>query len=161
MRSLQLTCSLAHSELYFKPPTITKHKVVRDVRADSIGNLVTVRGIVTRATEVKPMMAVATYTCDQCGAETYQPVRPFFYASRRLDPAFICSSRLMESFHAADPVSLIHAARHVSQPRVFDQQIRRAPLPADQRLQICQVPGAAYSGACKQMVLGKPLHRGH
>lgn len=49
--------------------------MVRDVRADSIGNLVTVRGIVTRATEVKPMMAVATYTCDQCGAETYQPVR--------------------------------------------------------------------------------------
>ncbi|KAG7269021.1 hypothetical protein CRUP_010735 [Coryphaenoides rupestris] len=39
----------------------------------SIGHLVSVRGIVTRATEVKPMMAVATYTCDQCGAETYQP----------------------------------------------------------------------------------------
>lgn len=28
----------------------------------------------TRCTEVKPMMQVATYTCDQCGAETYQPV---------------------------------------------------------------------------------------
>lgn len=66
---------LLHSELYFKSPSTTKPKVVRDVRADSIGHLVTVRGIVTRATEVKPMMAVATYTCDQCGAETYQPVR--------------------------------------------------------------------------------------
>ena len=32
------------------------------------------QGIVTRATEVKPMMQVATYTCDQCGSETYQPV---------------------------------------------------------------------------------------
>ncbi len=39
------------------------------------GKLVTVRGIVTRCTEVKPMMQVATYTCDQCGAETYQPVK--------------------------------------------------------------------------------------
>lgn len=67
-----------HSELYFKPPSTTKPKVVRDVRADSIGHLVTVRGIVTRATEVKPMMTVATYTCDQCGAETYQPVRLVF-----------------------------------------------------------------------------------
>jgi DNA replication licensing factor MCM7 len=38
------------------------------------GKLVNVRGIVTRCTEVKPMMQVATYTCDQCGAETYQPV---------------------------------------------------------------------------------------
>lgn len=34
----------------------------------------TVRGIVTRCTEVKPMMVVATYTCDRCGSETYQPV---------------------------------------------------------------------------------------
>lgn len=63
------------SELYFKAASSSKPKVVRDVRADSIGKLVNVRGIVTRATEVKPMMAVATYTCDQCGAETYQPVR--------------------------------------------------------------------------------------
>lgn len=71
---LQILSSI-RSELYFKSPSTSKPKVVRDVRADSIGHLVNVRGIVTRATEVKPMMAVATYTCDQCGAETYQPVR--------------------------------------------------------------------------------------
>jgi hypothetical protein len=33
---------------------------------------VSVKGIVTRATDVKPLMQAATYTCDQCGAETYQ-----------------------------------------------------------------------------------------
>lgn len=77
--SKHLSFRVIHSELYFKPPTTTKPKVVRDVKADTIGKLVNVRGIVTRATEVKPMMAVATYTCDQCGAETYQPVMyPFF-----------------------------------------------------------------------------------
>ena len=48
---------------------------MRKVKADNIGKLVTVRGIVTRATEVKPLMSVATYTCDQCGSESYQPVR--------------------------------------------------------------------------------------
>lgn len=48
--------------------------MIREVRADSVGKLVTVRGIVTRVCEVKPRMVVATYTCDQCGAETYQPV---------------------------------------------------------------------------------------
>lgn len=48
--------------------------MIREVRADSVGKLVTVRGIVTRVSEVKPRMVVATYTCDQCGAETYQPV---------------------------------------------------------------------------------------
>uniref|UniRef100_A0A665WP77 DNA replication licensing factor MCM7 n=1 Tax=Echeneis naucrates TaxID=173247 RepID=A0A665WP77_ECHNA len=75
-------------ELYFKPPTTTKPKVVRDVRAESIGHLVTVRGIVTRATEVKPMMAVATYTCDQCGAETYQPIQ-----SPSFMPLVMCPSQ--------------------------------------------------------------------
>lgn len=47
---------------------------IRDVKAEYVGKLVTVRGVVTRCTEVKPMMVVATYTCDHCGAETYQPV---------------------------------------------------------------------------------------
>uniref|UniRef100_A0A7N8Y8F5 DNA replication licensing factor MCM7 n=1 Tax=Mastacembelus armatus TaxID=205130 RepID=A0A7N8Y8F5_9TELE len=75
-------------EMYFKPPTTAKPKVVRDVRADSIGHLVTVRGIVTRATEVKPMMAVATYTCDQCGAETYQPIQ-----SPSFMPLVMCPSQ--------------------------------------------------------------------
>jgi len=75
-------------ELYFKPPSTSKPKVVRDVRADSIGQLVTVRGIVTRATEVKPMMAVATYTCDQCGAETYQPIQ-----SPTFMPLIMCPSQ--------------------------------------------------------------------
>ena len=62
------------SEVYFKQRSDVKHVAVRDVKADSIGKLVCVKGIVTRTTEVKPMMQVATYTCDQCGAETYQPV---------------------------------------------------------------------------------------
>ena len=62
------------SEVYFKPTSRTHPLSVRQVKADSIGHLVTVRGIVTRATEVKPVMTVATYTCDQCGAESYQPV---------------------------------------------------------------------------------------
>uniref|UniRef100_A0A6I8R0S9 DNA replication licensing factor MCM7 n=1 Tax=Xenopus tropicalis TaxID=8364 RepID=A0A6I8R0S9_XENTR len=75
-------------ELYFKAPSSSKARVVRDVKADSIGKLVTVRGIVTRVTEVKPMMVVATYTCDQCGAETYQPIQ-----SPTFMPLIMCPSR--------------------------------------------------------------------
>lgn len=63
-----------YSEVYFKQQNRTRALSVRNVKADNIGKLVTVRGIVTRATEVKPVMTVATYTCDQCGAESYQPV---------------------------------------------------------------------------------------
>lgn len=61
-------------EVTFKSTGITKALSVREIKAEHIGKLMTVRGIVTRCTEVKPMMVVATYTCDRCGAETYQPV---------------------------------------------------------------------------------------
>uniref|UniRef100_A0A8C8RPB2 DNA replication licensing factor MCM7 n=1 Tax=Pelusios castaneus TaxID=367368 RepID=A0A8C8RPB2_9SAUR len=79
---------LRRFELYFKAPSGSKARVIRDVKADCIGKLVTVRGIVTRVTEVKPMMVVATYSCDQCGAETYQPIQaPTFM------PLIMCPSQ--------------------------------------------------------------------
>lgn len=62
------------SEIYFKDLSNCKSVPIRDVKAEHIGQLVTVRGVVMRSTEVKPMMLVATYCCDMCGAETYQPV---------------------------------------------------------------------------------------
>lgn len=63
------------SEVYFKDFETAKAYSVRDIKADKIGKLVTVRGIVTRCSDVMPLLVVATYTCDQCGAETFQPVR--------------------------------------------------------------------------------------
>ena len=47
---------------------------LREVRAQSIGQLVTVRGIATRVSEVKPLLSVGTYTCESCGFEIYQEV---------------------------------------------------------------------------------------
>ena len=65
-------------QVYFKAPSTHKAVPIREVKAANIGKLSTVRGIVIRATEVKPMMSVATYTCDKCGGETYQPVIDMF-----------------------------------------------------------------------------------
>ncbi|XP_021078289.1 DNA replication licensing factor MCM7 isoform X1 [Mus pahari] len=75
-------------ELYFQGPSSSKPRVIREVRADSVGKLLTVRGIVTRVSEVKPRMVVATYTCDQCGAETYQPIQ-----SPTFMPLIMCPSQ--------------------------------------------------------------------
>lgn len=50
----------------------------------------TIRGIVVRATEIKPMMQVATYTCDQCGAETYQPIGSTAFMPLLMCPAEDC-----------------------------------------------------------------------
>jgi len=61
-------------EVYFKMASEDKCLPIRAVKAAHIGKLTLVKGIVIRATEVKPMMSVATYTCDKCGVETYQPI---------------------------------------------------------------------------------------
>lgn len=73
-------------EVYFYNPNAVpeigaeepRHKAralsVREVKASLIGKLIAVKGICTRVTEVKPMVVVATYSCDQCGCETYQPI---------------------------------------------------------------------------------------
>lgn len=74
-------------EVYFKQKSRFRPQPVRKINADSIGKLSVVRGIVTRATEVKPVMTVATYTCDQCGAESYQPI-----SSPTFMPLVMCPS---------------------------------------------------------------------
>nr|GMD40333.1 DNA replication licensing factor MCM7 [Ipomoea batatas] len=45
---------------------------IREVKASYIGQLVKIAGIVTRCSDVKPLMQVAVYTCEECGFEIYQ-----------------------------------------------------------------------------------------
>ena len=47
---------------------------VREVKGAHLGKLITVRGIVTRVSEVKPLLLVNAYTCDVCGSETFQEI---------------------------------------------------------------------------------------
>lgn len=47
---------------------------VRELKSVHIGALIRVSGVVTRASQVKPSIKVATYVCESCGAETYQQV---------------------------------------------------------------------------------------
>ena len=79
---------LRRFEVYLKAPASTKSVSVRQIKARSIGKLVCVKGVVIRATEVKPMLQVATYTCDRCGAETYQPI-----SSSSFMPIEMCQSQ--------------------------------------------------------------------
>lgn len=89
--------------LYFKPLTaqadyrhnkrgIKRHTSkplsVRQVKGDFIGQLITVRGIITRVSDVKPAVTVIAYTCDQCGYEVFQEVN-----SRTFTPLTECTSK--------------------------------------------------------------------
>ncbi|KAH8602628.1 MCM2/3/5 family-domain-containing protein [Bisporella sp. PMI_857] len=63
--------------LNFKPRTgagASKALAVRQVRGEHLGHLITVRGITTRVSDVKPTVEVNAYTCDRCGCEIFQPV---------------------------------------------------------------------------------------
>jgi DNA replication licensing factor MCM7 len=60
------------SEVYIKSEDKNAALALRGVKASHIGWLVKVRGIITRCTDVKPLMQVATYTCETCGYEIYQ-----------------------------------------------------------------------------------------
>ncbi|EDO15358.1 hypothetical protein Kpol_457p9 [Vanderwaltozyma polyspora DSM 70294] len=87
--------------LYFKPLS-QKHAMrrkrfkstsaaplsVRQIKGNSLGKLITVRGIVTRVSDVKPSVMVIAYTCDQCGYEIFQEVH-----SKTFTPLTECTSR--------------------------------------------------------------------
>lgn len=48
---------------------------LRDIRSRSMGRIVTIRGMIVRASDVKPACSVATYYCDACGCEVYQVIQ--------------------------------------------------------------------------------------
>ncbi|KAK3300829.1 DNA replication licensing factor MCM7 [Chaetomium fimeti] len=79
--------------LVFKPRTSTpdnpvKALSVRQVRGDHLGHLITIRGIATRVSDVKPIVQVSAYTCDRCGCEIFQPV-----TDKQYGPLTICPSK--------------------------------------------------------------------
>eukprot|EP00501_MAST-03F_sp_TOSAG23-6_P002605 GSMAST32.ASY1.ANO1.2746.1 assembled CDS len=61
-------------EVHLRPRTGGKVVAIREVGARQIGRLVQVRGMITRVTDVKPLMSVATYTCDVLKARKFMPL---------------------------------------------------------------------------------------
>eukprot|EP00658_Telonema_sp_P-2_P025826 TRINITY_DN20405_c0_g1_i1.p1 TRINITY_DN20405_c0_g1~~TRINITY_DN20405_c0_g1_i1.p1 ORF type:complete len:742 (-),score=219.21 TRINITY_DN20405_c0_g1_i1:323-2548(-) len=74
-------------EVNFELPDDTKCVPLRQVRAEHVGSLVRVKGVVTRVSGVKPTATTVTYTCDKCGCEAYQEIK-----SRSFMPLFECPS---------------------------------------------------------------------
>lgn len=75
------------SNLYFKPLPSDVAMAVREVRSVHIGHLITVRGIIIRVSEVKPLLQVNAYTCDVCGSETFQEV-----SNKTFSPLYDCGN---------------------------------------------------------------------
>ena len=81
--------------LNFKPITpsgsssekASKALAVRQVRGEHLGHLITIRGIATRVSDVKPSIQVNAYSCDRCGHEIFQPV-----TTKQFTPLVECTS---------------------------------------------------------------------
>ncbi|KAI4154167.1 MAG: hypothetical protein L6R39_001435 [Caloplaca ligustica] len=81
--------------LAFKPLTPSyssdghnvKALAIRHVKGGHLGRLITVRGIATRVSDVKPAVQVNAYTCDRCGYEIFQTV-----GSKSFAPITECAS---------------------------------------------------------------------
>ena len=76
---------------------------LRNLRALQIGSLVTVKGIVVKATDVKPFLKVACYSCDICGSETYQVIN-----SRTYMPLTDCQSPQCRTNHSHGNITQIN-----------------------------------------------------
>ena len=63
---------------------------LRSLKADLIGGLITCRGIVTRVSEVRPIVSVACYICEVCGFEVYQTVQSKIFMPLVDCPSNIC-----------------------------------------------------------------------
>ncbi|KAI6247035.1 DNA replication licensing factor mcm7 [Erysiphe necator] len=80
--------------LNFKPQMQSDEPVkalaVRQVKGEHLGRLITVRGIATRVSDVKPTVEVNAYTCDRCGCEIFQPIGTKTYAPLTECPSKDC-----------------------------------------------------------------------
>lgn len=82
--SLKLSVAFMDMDLY--------HGIF-DLRADKLGQLITIRGTVTRTTEVKPELLVGTFQCNDCLREVSGVEQQFKVTMPALCPSRNCGNR--------------------------------------------------------------------
>ncbi|KAF4555305.1 DNA replication licensing factor mcm7-like protein [Elsinoe fawcettii] len=73
----------------------SKALAVREVKGEHLGQLITVKGITTRVSDVKPAVQVNAYSCDRCGREVFQPV-----TTKQFTPLVECPSEVCKQTSA-------------------------------------------------------------
>ena len=61
---------------------------MREICADTIGSLVSFRGIIVKCSDARPSARVICYSCEACGFEAYQTV-----SGRECNPLIECPSQ--------------------------------------------------------------------
>jgi len=66
---------------------------IRDLRAEKLNKLLSIRGTVTRTTEVKPELLVGTFQCNECQREVSGVVQQFKVTNPAVCPTRNCGNR--------------------------------------------------------------------
>ena len=61
-------------EVSIRPSATEPVRKLREVRAQDIGHLLRVKGMVTRISDVKPQASVVAYTCETCACTLFEEV---------------------------------------------------------------------------------------
>jgi DNA replication licensing factor MCM7 len=129
------------------PDTKSTVTPLRHVGSAHIGHLINIKGIVTRATSVKPKMRIACYVCDLCGYELYQTVSGDSYS-----PLVECQSeackqqRVKGKLHSQTRGSRFTACQEIRIQETSDE------VPMGNVPRILRV--LAHGGATRQCVPG-------
>ena len=79
----------------FKPLSKVNILPLRNVGSFYIGKLITAKGVVTRTSDVKPHISVASFVCDVCGHEEFKTIGGMTYL-----PLFECNSDVCKASHS-------------------------------------------------------------
>ncbi|KAG7563153.1 hypothetical protein FFLO_01461 [Filobasidium floriforme] len=144
---------LRRYNLYFRPPRNQSVLAVRAVRGAHLGKLITVRGIVTRVSEVKPLLLVNAYTCDMCGNEIFQEIAQKSFTPLQKCPSATC--------HRNGAQGNLHMQTRASRFRPF-QEVKIQEM-ADQ-VPVGHIPRSMtihlYGGLTRKVNPGDVIHVG-
>ncbi|KAI9265885.1 MCM2/3/5 family-domain-containing protein [Helicostylum pulchrum] len=134
-------------EVFFKPLKDDKAFAVRQVNGAQLGRLVTIRGIITRVSDVKPFLQVNTYSCDSCGYEIFQEIK-----QRQFTPLTECVSQeckrngIKGKLYMQTRASKFSAFQEVKLQELTDQ-VPVGHIPRTMTLHL-------YGAACRQLTPG-------
>lgn len=124
---------------------------VRQINGAQLGQLVTVRGIITRVSDVRPFLQVNTYSCDSCGSEIFQEIKQRQFSPLIECPSAECASNGVKGKLFMQTRASKFLAFQEAKLQELTDQVPVGHIPRTITLHM-------YGGACRQLTPGDMAH---
>ncbi|KAG1468437.1 hypothetical protein G6F56_003827 [Rhizopus delemar] len=138
-------------EVFFKPLSDDSPLAVRQINGAQLGQLVTVRGIITRVSDVRPFLQVNTYSCDSCGSEIFQEIKQRQFSPLIECPSAECASNGVKGKLFMQTRASKFLAFQEAKLQELTDQVPVGHIPRTITLHM-------YGGACRQLTPGDMAH---